>query len=206
LASSSLDASVIDGEDSPSAAGRGWIYPSCNCGGAKGHGRDSARHLVGARSRTFRPDQGFVLENLQTPQPWHNVSRPCTKRVNAPHAIARPSQRPHESVTVLARDWPDISPARAAHRALTPDYRASRRFHRFSCRTSISMRRRAAGGTGVGEEMLRITGSFFIADNARPRVGRQTLVAAILRVTPARRRRGQMPGGGAFLALAAWPA
>src|SRR5262249_50235150 len=60
----------------------------------------------------------------------------------------------------------------------------------------------AAGGTGVGEEIIRITGSYFITEQIRGgKSAQETGEAAVERINSTGVRRGVHPARVAFLAL-----
>ncbi len=60
----------------------------------------------------------------------------------------------------------------------------------------------AAGATGVGEEIIRISGSFFIVEQLRAgKIPQEACEIAIRRVNATAVRRGVHPAGVAFLAL-----
>jgi isoaspartyl peptidase/L-asparaginase-like protein (Ntn-hydrolase superfamily) len=152
--------------------------------------------LAGEGARLFAVEQGFGLENLATPESQAAWCRARDRK-------ARRDDLTHDTVTVLALD---------RHGSLGG-----------ACSTSgLSLKRHgrvgdspiigaglyvddsagAAGGTGVGEEILRVGGSLLIVEALRAgRAPQEACDMAVRRVVESCRRRGIAPAEAAFLAL-----
>jgi len=198
-----LDASVMDGE-------------TLCCGSVAGlenirHATAVARKvmdvtphvmLVGRGAQLFAQDQGFVLENLLTPTAVEQWLKTLPKPGDGPQRLPDPA-KDHDTVTVLARDAAGhlggaCSTSGLAHK--TPGRVGDSPI--IGAGLYVDDTAGAAGGTGVGEEIVRITGSFFIIEQMRAGVSAQdACVAAVRRVNASAKRRGQKPARVAFLAL-----
>jgi isoaspartyl peptidase/L-asparaginase-like protein (Ntn-hydrolase superfamily) len=201
-----LDAMVMDGR-------------TLDCGGVAGV--ENVRHvaalarlvmektphtlLVGVGAQQFALQHGFPLETLHTPE---SVAAWEKRRRNLPPGQLVPNpgeggEDDHDTVTVLARD---------AHGNLggccTTSGLAFKRPGRVGDSPLIGHglyvdnTAGAAGGTGVGEEVSRIVGSFFIVEQMRAGATAQAACeAAVKRVNAVAARRGKKPAKLAFLAL-----
>jgi N4-(beta-N-acetylglucosaminyl)-L-asparaginase len=196
LGTVSLDACVMDGR-------------TLNCGAVAGvenirHVAALARRvmektphllLVGQGARLFAVEQGFPLECLHTPESvalWANRRRDQTDR----HLT-------HDTVTVLALD-----PTGSLGGVCT----TSGLSHKLPGRVGdspiigaglyVDDAAGAAGGTGVGEEILRIGASSLMVEAMRSGKSPQAACeAAARRVVEVARRRGVPVAQVAFIAL-----
>ncbi|MCS7047587.1 MAG: N(4)-(beta-N-acetylglucosaminyl)-L-asparaginase [Gemmataceae bacterium] len=198
----SLDACVMEGR-------------TLNCGGVAGvenirHVAALARRvmertphvlLVGEGARLFAVQQGFPLETLHTPEA---VAQWYKERPKA----APPGQPPrlgpgHDTVTVLTLDQKGSLGGVCTTSGLA---------HKLPGRVGdspligaglyVDDTAGAAGATGVGEEIIRSGGSFFVVEQMRAgRSPQEACEAAIHRVNAVAIRRGVHPARVAFLAL-----
>jgi isoaspartyl peptidase/L-asparaginase-like protein (Ntn-hydrolase superfamily) len=169
--------------------------------------------LVGEGAKWFALQQGFPLEFPYTPeaiQEWlekhpdrKNDGKPDSKqpvRYDTPPDI---DERNHDTVTVLALD---------AKGHLGGVCTTSGLAHKLPGRVGDSPiigaglyaddQAGAAGATGVGEEVIRITGSAFVVEQMRGgRSPQEACELACKRVNAAAVRRGVHPAAVAFLAL-----
>jgi isoaspartyl peptidase/L-asparaginase-like protein (Ntn-hydrolase superfamily) len=149
--------------------------------------------LVGAGAQMFAVQEGFPLENLHTPE---SVAE-WEKR--------RPKKKPdgHDTVTVLALDQKGSLGGVCTTSGLA---------HKMPGRVGdspligaglyVDDTAGAAGATGVGEEIIRIGGSFFIVEAMRAgRSPQEACELAVKRVNATAARRGVHPARVAFLAL-----
>jgi N4-(beta-N-acetylglucosaminyl)-L-asparaginase len=195
----SLDACVMDGR-------------TLNCGGVAGV--ENVRHvaalakrvmertphvlLVGEGARLFAVQQGFQLDTLHTPESvaqWYK-GRP------------RPAQPPrlgpgHDTVTVLTLDQKGSLGGVCSTSGLA--YKMPGRVGDSPLIGSglyVDDAAGAAGATGVGEEIIRIGGSFFVVEQMRAgRTPQEACEAAVRKVNAVATRRGVHPAQVAFLAL-----
>jgi isoaspartyl peptidase/L-asparaginase-like protein (Ntn-hydrolase superfamily) len=164
--------------------------------------------LVGEGARWFAMQEGFPLETLNTPESlaeWEK-RRPRAPRAATPaKAPPPPSNLPdgHDTVTVLARD---------ASGNLGGVCSTSGLAHKLPGRVGdsplighglyVDNAAGAAGGTGVGEEIIRIGGSMLIVEAMRAgRSAQEACEQAVRKVNAVAVRRGVHPAGVAFLAL-----
>lgn len=201
-----LDACVMDGR-------------TLSCGGVAGlenirHPAAVARRvmertphllLVGAGAQQFALQQGFVLENLLTPESlaqWVK-SRPRPVKDQGPRPGGPDSPLGHDTVTVLALD-------QGGH--LGGVCTTSGLAHKLPGRVGdspligsglyVDNTAGAAGATGVGEEIIRIGGSFLIVEAMRAgRSPQEACELAVRKVNAVAVRRGVHPARVAFLAL-----
>jgi isoaspartyl peptidase/L-asparaginase-like protein (Ntn-hydrolase superfamily) len=206
-----LDACVMDGA-------------TLACGGVAGlenvrHAAAVARRvmektphvlLVGEGARLFALQQGFPLETLLTPESvaqWEKTRPkpppPDTPARPAPNPAASASPDNHDTVTVLALDRKG---------SLGGVCTTSGMAHKLPGRVGdspligsglyVDNQAGAAGGTGVGEEILRIAGSHLIVEQMRAgKTPQEACELAVRRVIAAANRRGVHPASVAFLAL-----
>lgn len=202
----SLDACVMEGD-------------TLNCGAVAGvenirHVAALARRvmertphilLVGQGAQQFAMGQGFPLESLHTPE---SVAEWETIRFNLKPGQLQPNPgegRPHDhdTVTVLARD---------ATGNLAGCSTTSGLGHKLPGRVGdsplighglfVDNPAGAAGGTGVGEEIVRVVGSSFIVEQMRVgATAQEACEAAVRRVNALAVRRGVPPARVAFIAL-----
>jgi N4-(beta-N-acetylglucosaminyl)-L-asparaginase len=158
--------------------------------------------LVGEGARLFAVQQGFPLESLLTPESvaeWEKT-RP---RKRPPEAAPRPEERGHDTVAVLARDQKGSLGGVCTTSGLA---------HKLPGRVGdsplighglyVDNTAGAAGGTGVGEEIIRIGGSLLIVEAMRAgRSAQEACELAVRKVNQVAVRRGVHPEQVAFLAL-----
>jgi isoaspartyl peptidase/L-asparaginase-like protein (Ntn-hydrolase superfamily) len=210
----SLDACVMDGK-------------TLACGGVAGV--ENVRHvaalarrvmektphvlLVGEGARLFALQQGFPLECLNTPESvaeWEKARpRGSRKGQAAPRPgscePAEPDSIPddHDTVTVLALDKKGLLGGVCTTSGLA---------HKLPGRVGdsplighglyVDDQAGAAGGTGVGEEIIRIGGSLLIIEAMRAgKSPQEACELAVQRVNTVAVRRGVHPAKVAFLAL-----
>jgi isoaspartyl peptidase/L-asparaginase-like protein (Ntn-hydrolase superfamily) len=196
----SLDACVMDGR-------------TLNCGGVAAvenirHVAALARRvmertphvlLVGEGARLFAVQQGFALDTLLTPESvaqWHK------ERPKPTPMPGRPGPG-HDTVTVLALDQKGSLGGVCTTSGLS--YKLPGRVGDSPLIGSglyVDDTAGAAGATGVGEEIIRIGGSFFVVEQMRAgRTPQEACEAAVRRINTTAVRRGVHPARVAFLAL-----
>jgi N4-(beta-N-acetylglucosaminyl)-L-asparaginase len=210
----SRDACVMDGQ-------------TLNCGAVAGvenirHAAALARRvmektphilLVGDGALWFAIEQGFPLQTHHTPESvkeWYDRHPDRRKKnANPPADHAPPEydvpvdENNHDTVTVLALDA-------AGH--LGGVCTTSGLAYKLPGRVGdspiiggglyVDDQAGAAGATGVGEEILRVGGSFFVVEQMRAGKSPQEAVElAVRRVNATAVRRGVHPAAVAFLAL-----
>jgi len=187
---------------------------------------EKTRHvlLVGEGAKWFALQQGFPLEFPYTPEAikdWlekHPDKRKTEPGVGVPGAAGSPPGSPqpiryespteideqnHDTVTVLALD-------RKGH--LGGVCTTSGLAHKLPGRVGdspiigaglyVDDQAGAAGATGVGEEVIRIAGSFFVVEQLRAgKSPQEACELACKRVNAGAARRGVHPASVAFLAL-----
>jgi isoaspartyl peptidase/L-asparaginase-like protein (Ntn-hydrolase superfamily) len=209
LGTVSLDACVMDGQ-------------TLACGGVAGvenirHVAALARRvmektphllLVGEGARLFAVQQGFPLDVLHTPESvaeWHKT-RPKMGKKAGSKDLAPAGTFPgegHDTVTVLALDMKGHLGGVCTTSGLA---------HKMPGRVGdspiigaglyVDDTAGAAGGTGVGEEIIRVSGSFLITEMMRAgKTPQEACEAAVRRVNAVAVRRGVHPARVAFLAL-----
>jgi N4-(beta-N-acetylglucosaminyl)-L-asparaginase len=154
--------------------------------------------LVGEGARLFAVQQGFPLETLHTPESvalWYK---------DRPKPAPQPRPGPgHDTVTVLTLDQkgslggvcttsglPYKLPGRVGDSPL------------IGSGLYVDDSAGAAGATGVGEEIIRIGGSFFVVEQMRAgRTPQEACEQAVRKVNAIAVRRGVHPAKVAFLAL-----
>ena len=198
-----LDACVMDGK-------------TLACGGVAGlenvrHAAAVARRvmektphllLVGEGARLFALQEGFPLESLLTPE---SVAEWEKKRPK-PRPPEKPSAGPpdsHDTVTVLALDKSGSLGGVCTTSGLA---------HKLPGRVGdspligaglyVDDTAGAAGGTGVGEEIIRVGGSHLIVEALRAgKSPQEACELAVRKVNAVAVRRGVHPAQVAFLAL-----
>jgi isoaspartyl peptidase/L-asparaginase-like protein (Ntn-hydrolase superfamily) len=207
----SLDACLMDGK-------------TLACGGVAGV--ENVRHvaalarrvmentphvlLVGEGARLFAVQEGFPLETLLTPEcvaEWYKTrpGKAKDKGVSLDLAPAGtfPSDDSHDTVTVLALDKAGNLGGVCTTSGLA---------HKMPGRVGdspligaglyVDNDAGAAGGTGVGEEIIRVGASLLITEAMRAgKVPQAACEMAVQRVIAAAGRRGVHPARVAFLAL-----
>jgi isoaspartyl peptidase/L-asparaginase-like protein (Ntn-hydrolase superfamily) len=204
-----LDACVMEGRN-------------LNCGAVAGlenvrHAAALARRVmeqtvhimvVGEGAQRFAIQQGFPLENMLTPQSlaeWQR-RREALAQKNAGQKGAQPAiDTPwgHDTVTVLALDQ-----AGNLGGVCTTSGLANKLPGRvgdspvIGAGLYVDNQAGAAGATGVGEEVIRIGGSQFIAEQMRGgRTPQEACEQAVRRLNQLAVRRGVHPAHVAFIAL-----
>lgn len=166
--------------------------------------------LVGEGARLFALQQGFPLENLSTPESlaeWEK-RRPRGEKLEVPpRLVPNPGggEPPfsHDTVTVLALDQKGSLGGVCSTSGLA---------HKLPGRVGdspligsglyVDNSAGAAGGTGTGEEIIRIGGSLFIVEAMRAgRSAQEACELAVRKVNDVAVRRGVHPAKVAFLAL-----
>jgi N4-(beta-N-acetylglucosaminyl)-L-asparaginase len=200
-----LDACVMEGQDL-----------SCGAVGAVEHVRhvtalarrvmERTPHvfLVGSGAQQFALQQGFPLEALLTPESLSEWER-RRPRAASPQPPAPPADPPasHDTVAVLALDQRGNLAGACSTSGLA---------HKLPGRVGdspiigaglyVDNTAGAAGATGVGEEILRIQGSFLITELMRAgRTPQEACEAAIRRLHQVAVRRRTHPARVAFIAL-----
>jgi N4-(beta-N-acetylglucosaminyl)-L-asparaginase len=198
----SLDACVMDGQ-------------TLACGAVAGlenvrHAAALARRvmektphvlLVGEGARWFALQQGFQLETLNTPESvakWEK-RKPKTERPALPPG----NPYDHDTVAVLALDRKGRLGGACTTSGLA---------HKLPGRVGdspligaglyVDDSAGAAGATGTGEEVIRISGSFHIVEQMRAgKSPQEACEIAVKRINDTAIRRGVHPAGVAFVAL-----
>ncbi len=201
-----LDACVMDGR-------------TLSCGGVAGlenirHAAAVARRvmertphvlLVGEGARTFAIKEGFPLDTLLTPESlteWQKT-RPKPPRAPGNERRPHPDDASHDTVTVLVQDQKGSLGGVCTTSGLA---------HKLPGRVGdspligsglyVDDTAGAAGATGVGEEIIRVGGSFFIVESMRQgRSPQEACELAVRRVHTVASRRGVHPARVAFIAL-----
>jgi isoaspartyl peptidase/L-asparaginase-like protein (Ntn-hydrolase superfamily) len=173
--------------------------------------------LVGEGARLFALQQGFPLETLHTPEsvaewyknrpkdavPANQGAGPRRQEAGPSAAVARSSAFDHDTVTVLALDQQGSLGGVCSTSGLA--YKLPGRVGDspiIGAGLYVDDAAGAAGATGVGEEIIRVSGSFFIVEQLRAgRSPQEACEAAVRRVNNVAVRRGVHPAQVAFLAL-----
>jgi N4-(beta-N-acetylglucosaminyl)-L-asparaginase len=166
--------------------------------------------LVGAGAQAFALQQGFPFENLNTPESLAEwvARRSHPNRGNVPPEQRRPEAAldapfSHDTVTVLCRD---------ADGSLAGACSTSGLAHKLPGRVGdspiigaglyVDNTAGAAGGTGVGEEIVRIGGSLLIVEALRSgHSAQEACERAVRKVNTTAQRRGVAPARVAFIAI-----
>jgi N4-(beta-N-acetylglucosaminyl)-L-asparaginase len=203
-----LDACVMDGK-------------TLNCGAVAGvenirHAAALARRvmektphvfLVGEGARWFGIQNGFPLGTLNTADSvseWEKGFPKDRKPLTHPGSkeLGHPSKS-HDTVTVLARDKDGNLGGVCSTSGLA--YKLPGRVGDspiIGAGLYVDNLSGAAGATGVGEEIIRITGSFFVTELIRSgKSAQEACEAAVMRINETAVRRGVHPASVAFLAL-----
>ena len=204
----SLDACLMDGK-------------TLNCGAVAGV--ENIRHvaalarkvmektphilLVGEGAKWFAMENGFPLESLNTPESvaeWQKNLPKDRKPLTHPGSkeLGDPSKS-HDTVTVLALDKEGNLGGVCSTSGLA--YKLPGRVGDspiIGAALYVDNLAGAAGATGVGEEIIRIAGSFYITELIRSgKSAQEACEAAVMRVNDTAVRRGVHPARIAFLAL-----
>jgi isoaspartyl peptidase/L-asparaginase-like protein (Ntn-hydrolase superfamily) len=152
--------------------------------------------LAGEGARLFAVQHGFALENLHTPESvaqWY-----CRRAEKDPQG-----ELTHDTVTVLALDRTGSLGGACTTSGLSlklPGRVGDSPI--IGAGLYVDDTAGAAGGTGVGEEILRIGGSLVIVEALRAgRCAQEACELAARRVVDACRRRGIAQAETAFIAL-----
>jgi isoaspartyl peptidase/L-asparaginase-like protein (Ntn-hydrolase superfamily) len=164
--------------------------------------------LAGEGARLFAVRQGFPPENLHTPESlaeWEKRRRRPAEGPSPNNRTGGKDSLPlgHDTVTVLALDRKGSLGGACSTSGLA---------HKLPGRVGdspligsalyVDNTAGAAGGTGVGEEIIRIAGSHFIVEAMRAgRSAQEACELAVHRVNAVAVRRGVHPASVAFLAL-----
>jgi isoaspartyl peptidase/L-asparaginase-like protein (Ntn-hydrolase superfamily) len=166
--------------------------------------------LVGEGARLFALQQGFPLQNLNTPESlaiWEKGRpRPQRRTMTEPweqHSASVATADNHDTVTVLALDQKGHLAGCCSTSGLA---------HKLPGRVGdsplighglyVDGTAGGAGGTGVGEEIIRIGGSLSIVEAMRAgKSVQEACEAAIRKANAVSVRRGVHPVQVAFLAL-----
>ncbi|MCE9533854.1 MAG: N(4)-(beta-N-acetylglucosaminyl)-L-asparaginase [Planctomycetes bacterium] len=163
--------------------------------------------LVGEGAKWFALQNGFPLETLNTPESvaeWEKNRPKDRKPLTHPGSkeMGDPSKS-HDTVTVLARDKDGNLGGVCTTSGL--GYKLPGRVGDspiIGAGLYVDNLAGAAGGTGVGEEIIRVTGSFFITEQIRAgKSAQEACEIAVQRVNATAVRRGVHPARVAFLAL-----
>jgi isoaspartyl peptidase/L-asparaginase-like protein (Ntn-hydrolase superfamily) len=157
--------------------------------------------LVGDGARHFALEQGFPLEYLSTPESvaaWEK-KKPGPKKKPAP---GQPPES-HDTVTVLALDQKGSLGGVCSTSGLA--YKLPGRVGDsplIGAGLYVDDTAGAAGGTGVGEEIIRVGGSLLIVEAMRAgKSPQQACDLVVQRIIDLALRRGVHPARVAFLAL-----
>jgi N4-(beta-N-acetylglucosaminyl)-L-asparaginase len=156
--------------------------------------------LAGEGARLFAVANGFPLENLHTAESvaaWYRrTTSPLRGRPHDPELT-------HDTVTVLARDHTGSLAGACSTSGLSlKQHGRVGDSPIIGAGLYVDDRAGAAGGTGVGEEIMRIGGSLLIVEALRAgKSAQEACELAAGRVIDACRRRGAAPAEAAFLAL-----
>ncbi len=190
-----LDACVMDGR-------------TLNCGGVAAlenirHAAAVARRvmertphllLVGEGARIFALEQGFELDSLHTSETVARWQKGRPKKNN---------KDDHDTVTVLTLDQKGSLGGVCTTSGLA--YKLPGRVGDSPLIGSglyVDDSAGAAGATGVGEEIIRIGGSFFVVEQMRSgKTPQEACEAAVEKVNDVAVRRGVHPSRVAFIAL-----
>lgn len=160
--------------------------------------------IVGEGARLFAVRQGFPLETLLTPESVAEWEKTRPKRQKETSTSSRdPADESHDTVTVLALDKKGTLGGVCTTSGLA---------HKLPGRVGdspligsglyVDDEAGAAGGTGVGEEIIRIGGSLLIVESMRAgKSPQEACELAVGRVNAAAVRRGVHVARVAFLAL-----
>jgi len=158
--------------------------------------------LVGEGAKWFALQNGFSLETLHTPESVAEWQKDLPKD-RKPLAHPTSAELDHDTVTVLALDKVGNLGGVCTTSGLS--YKLPGRVGDspiIGAGLYVDNLAGAAGATGVGEEIIRITGSFFITEQIKAgKSAQQACEAAVMRVNALAVRRGVHPASVAFLAL-----
>jgi isoaspartyl peptidase/L-asparaginase-like protein (Ntn-hydrolase superfamily) len=198
-----LDACVMDGATLRCGAVAGVENVRHVCALAR-RVMEKTRHvlLLGEGARDFAAAEGFPLENLTTPLSVQQWEKTRPKPGDGPQNLPDPSAD-HDTVTVLARD---------AYGHFGGACSTSGLAHKLPGRVGdspiighglyVDDEAGAAGATGVGEESMRIVGSYFIVEQMRAGLSaQQACEGAVGRVKRSAKLRGAEVCRIAFLAI-----
>ena len=165
--------------------------------------------LVGEGARLFAVQQGFPLQNLNTPESlreWEKTRPKPQQQPNkgpAPGQAQEPLPYGHDTVAVLALDNKGSLGGVCSTSGLA---------HKLPGRVGdspiigaglyVDDKAGAAGATGVGEEIIRIGGSLMVVEAMRGgRSPQEACEAVVRKINEVAVRRGVHPARVAFIAL-----
>jgi N4-(beta-N-acetylglucosaminyl)-L-asparaginase len=156
--------------------------------------------LAGEGARLFAIANGFPLENLNTPE---SVAEWYSRKTSRDRKRPDSAQLTHDTVTVLALDQTGSLGGACSTSGLSlklPGRVGDSPV--IGAGLYVDDTAGAAGGTGVGEEILRIGGSLLIVEALRAgRTPREACELAARRVVEAARRRNAAIAEAAFIAF-----
>ena len=162
-------------------------------------------YLMGEGARTFAVEQGFRLDNLQTPETlakWMK-NRPKDSKLAPPNVPPASPPDNHDTVTVLALDKQGSMAGVCTTSGLA--YKLPGRVGDspiIGTGLYVDNTAGAAGATGVGEEIIRVGGSILIVEAMRDgKSAQEACEMAVRRVNATAVRRGVHAARVAFLAL-----
>lgn len=158
--------------------------------------------LVGDGAKQFALQEGFPLETLLTPESVEEWEKKRPK-ARAPDKPQGPPPDSHDTVTVLALDKKGLLGGVCTTSGLA---------HKLPGRVGdspligsglyVDDEAGAAGGTGVGEEIIRIGGSHLIVEAMRAgKSPQEACELAVRKINAVAVRRGVHPAQAAFIAL-----
>jgi N4-(beta-N-acetylglucosaminyl)-L-asparaginase len=161
--------------------------------------------LVGEGAKWFALQHGIPLETLHTPESvaeWEK-NRPKERKPLTHPGSKELETKSHDTVTVLARDKDGNLGGACSTSGLS--YKLPGRVGDsplIGAALYVDNLAGAAGATGVGEEIIRIAGSFFVTEQVRAgKSAQEACEAAVMRINSVAVRRGVHPARVAFLAL-----
>ena len=162
--------------------------------------------LVGDGALWFALQNGFPLETLHTPESvkaWYDKHPDARKKKDPPNAPPEIDEHNHDTVTVLGRDAAGHLGGVCTTSGLS--YKLPGRVGDsplIGAGLYVDDQAGAAGATGVGEEIIRVGGSFFVVEQMRAgKSPQEACEAACRRVNAIAVRRGVHPAQVAFLAM-----
>src|SRR5262249_15235982 len=160
--------------------------------------------LVGEGARLFAVQQGFPLDNLNTPESlaeWMRQREREKRPTPQPGKEGEPFS--HDTVAVLARDAKGMlggvcTTSGQAHKLPGPVGDSPL----IGAGLYVDNTAGGAGGTGVGEEIIRTGGSLLIVEAMRSgKSAQEACELAVRKVNSVAVRRGVHPARVAFIAL-----
>jgi len=159
--------------------------------------------LVGEGARWFALQQGFEQESLHTPESLAEWQKRRPKVLPRNPGNGPAPEQGHDTVTVLTLDQKGSLAGVCSTSGLA--FKMPGRVGDSPLIGSglyVDNTAGAAGATGVGEEIIRIGGSFFVVEQMRAgRTPQEACETAIRKVNQVAVRRGVHPAQVAFIAL-----